>query len=543
MTLDTSSQTRPMHGTIESVDVLVVGYGPVGAALAALLGRYGVSTLVIDKAADILMSPRAIALDNEALRILQATGLAEDAFDRIVIPQVRMLCPHVGLFGRVNTRGDIDGHPKLVTFYQPDLERALRALVASHASVRAWLATEMIGFVDEGDCVTVALRESGGRERTVRARYLIGADGAGSQVRKAIGQGFTGRTYAEDWLIVDARNVPGDFDHVEFICDSQRPTPHMVAPGGRTRWEFMLRPGETREQMERDDTIKSLLSQWANTDDIRIERKAVYRFHARCCERFSRGRVFLIGDAAHVTPPFVGQGLVAGLRDAMNLAWKLASVIDGRAAPAILDSYDIERRPHAAKMIRLAKFMGKLVMPRNKLMAILVHGSMAALRLLPALRRHFDELGVKPKNEFPDGLFVRGRRRGGLKRGAQIPQGLVRGSDGTVLLSDDALGSGLVLVGFGVDASAHLAPATRQAWSAIGGSSLQLRAYGTGASASEAYECLDIQLMPRAAATGWCAVVRPDRTVLHDGPASEADRLVRASIDLLTRHEPRSRAA
>ena len=539
MKLDNSLHGRPAGDTdIESVDVLVVGYGPVGATLAALLGRYGVRTLVIDKAPDILLSPRAIALDNEALRILQATGLDGDAFDKIVIPQVRMLCPHVGLFGRVNTAGSIDGHPKLVTFYQPDLERALRALVASHPSVRTQLATEMTSFIDGEDCVRVTLRDLNGRDRTVRARYLIGADGAGSRVRKAIGQDFTGRTYAEDWLIVDARNVPGDFDHVEFICDPRRPTPHMVAPGGRTRWEFMLRPGETREQMERDDTIASLLSPWTNDADISIERKAVYRFHARCCEQFSHGRVFLIGDAAHITPPFVGQGLVAGLRDALNLAWKLASVVDGRAAASILDSYDIERRPHAAKMIRLAKLMGRLVMPRNKLMAILVHGSMAALRLLPALRRHFDELGIKPKNEFADGMFVHGRRRVGLKRGAQIPQSCVRKSDGTVALSDDVLGPHLVLVGFGIDPLAHLDRSTHAAWIAAGGTALQLSPLGSTVTGGEAFECLDTRLMPEAAPIGWCAVLRPDRTVLHDGPANEADHLVRASIALLTGHRP-----
>ena len=349
----------------EDVDVLIVGYGPVGAAIAGLLGRYGARTLVVDRLPDIFLLPRAIALDNEALRILQMVGLAEDAFAKVVIPHVRMHCPHVGEFGRINTAGTIDGHPKLVTFYQPELERALRAHAERQPGVTARTGVEMVRFSEDRDGVRVVLRTSAGVEAVVRTRYLVGADGASSNVRTAIDLDFEGETYSEDWLIVDALGVPDNIDHVEFLCNPDRPTPHMVAPGGRTRWEFMLKPGETPEEMEKDSTIASLLMPWAKADEIRIERKAVYRFHARVCKRFSKGRVFLAGDAAHVTPPFAGQGLVAGLRDAANLAWKLAWVVRGRASEAILDTYDQERRPHAAKMIRLAKFMGQLVMPRE----------------------------------------------------------------------------------------------------------------------------------------------------------------------------------
>jgi 3-(3-hydroxy-phenyl)propionate hydroxylase len=306
----------------DEVDVVIVGYGPVGAAIAGLLGRYGVRTLVVDKLPDVWMAPRAIALDNEALRILQMVGLAEEAFAKVVIPQVRMHCPHFGEFARVNTTGTIDGHPKLVTFYQPELERALRDHAERQPGVAAQTSVEMVRFDQDRDGVRVVLRTSAGFEAVVRTRYLVGADGASSNVRTAMGLDFEGETFSEDWLIVDALGVSENIDHVEFLCDPDRPTPHMVAPGGRTRWEFMLKPGETREEMEKGSTIARLLEPWAKVEEIRIERKAVYRFHARACKRFSKGRVFLAGDAAHVTPPFIGQGLVAGLRDAANLAWK-----------------------------------------------------------------------------------------------------------------------------------------------------------------------------------------------------------------------------
>lgn len=495
----------------ESVEVLIVGYGPVGAAIAALLGRYGVRTLVVDKAPDVWMAPRAIALDNEALRILQTVGLAEDAFAKVVIPVVRMHCPHLGEFARINTAGTIDGHPKLVTFYQPELERALRALAERQPSVTARTGVEMVRFDDERDGVRAVLRASDGDESVVRARYLVGADGASSAVRAGIGEDFEGQSYGEDWLIVDAVGVPGNIDHVEFLCNPDRPTPHMVAPGGRTRWEFMLRPGETREDMEKDSTIAELLKPWANPEAIRIERKAVYRFHARVCERFGKGHVFLAGDAAHITPPFIGQGLVAGLRDAANLAWKLAWVVRGRASETILDSYDQERRPHAAKMIALAKFMGQLVMPRDHVRAVLVHGGMAALRKLAPVRAFVDELGMKPKNAFDEGLFI--PDHGGRRcRGAWVPQSLVPAETGRAQLTDEVLGPSLALVGVGVDPSASLSERSRRCWSGAGGRMVRL---------------------PLAADGGRCFVVRPDRTVMHDGPVAEADRLVRESLRLL----------
>ncbi|QWF17947.1 bifunctional 3-(3-hydroxy-phenyl)propionate/3-hydroxycinnamic acid hydroxylase [Lysobacter capsici] len=543
-----------MHDTIATIDeasrvpheidVLVVGYGPVGAAVAALLGRHGVRTLVIDKAPDILLAPRAISLDNEALRVLQMAGLDDDAFDKVAIPFVRMHSPLLGQFACINTSGSIDGQPKLVTFYQPDLERALRDQVGMQACVTALTSTEMLDFVDGADGVTATLGLANGSHTTVRARYLVGADGASSQVRNAIGQGYSGRTYAEDWLIVDAQNVPGAFDHIEFLCDFRRPTPHMTAPGGRTRWEFMLQPGETREQMERDDTIARLLAPWSQgRQELTIERKAVYRFHARCCERFSRGRVFLVGDAAHITPPFVGQGLVAGLRDAANLAWKLAWVVQDKAAPAILDSYDRERRPHAKKMIGLAKLMGQMVMPRGRTRATLVHGLMWLVNHTPGLRDFLQELGVKPENRFADGLFVKGRAASRLRRGGQLPQGLVRAASGEVMLSDQILGDGLVLIGFGLPVEERLGAALAERWRQHGGRFVQFCQRGGMVHRSpDVFEDLDNRLVPDAAPHGWCAVVRPDRTVVHDGPIEQAERIASESLALIAGGSPQRSA-
>jgi len=517
-----------------AVDVLVVGYGPVGATIAALLGRYGVTTLVLDKLHEIVLMPRAIALDNEALRILQLAGLSEDAFEKIVIPEVKMHSPVLGQFGRANTEGCIDGHPKLVTFYQPDLERAMRGQVSRLKSVTSLGGFELESLVEEAQGVVATVRDQNGHSHTVRAQYLIGADGASSRVRALIGQEFEGQTYAEDWLIVDVKNRhKSAIDHIEFLCNPLRPTPHMPAPGGRERWEFMLQSGESREELESPESIARLIAPWINPQELEIERKAVYRFHARCCNRFSQGRVFLAGDAAHITPPFVGQGLVAGLRDGSNLAWKLAWVLRGHATPAILETYDVERRPHAQAMINLAKLMGRLVMPKNKIAAFFIHGLMRTLALTPATRRYFEQLDIKPKNTFKHGLFVQHRRGDKLVRGSLFPQTWIRNLQKQIKLSDDALGDNLTLVGFGVDPLSLLTPEQIVSWEKMGGHFLEVRARGQRSGGScDFIEDMNHEILPLAA-KGTLVAVRPDRIIMHHAPGAEAGNLLQECRRLL----------
>lgn len=519
-------------------EVLVVGYGPVGATAACLLGRYGARTLVIDRAADVVEAPRAIALDHEALRILQLAGLPEGSFPAVPIPEVRMVSPYLGLFARIVTEGRRDGHPQLVTFYQPDLERALRTRAASQAGVTIELRTSLIAFRETGTGVTATLQSGDGTRKEVRARYLLAADGSSSSVRQAIGQAFRGRSYTEDWLIIDAKNAPIPIDHVEFLCDPRRPTPHMVAPGGRQRWEFMLRRGETPAQMERSESVRALLAPWGDAAQMQVERQAVYRFHARCCSSFQKGRVFLAGDAAHITPPFIGQGLVAGLRDVANLCWKLAWVTRGQAPAALLATYDQERRPHAKKMIRLAVGVGQLVMPRSAPRAVLAHGVMRALRALRPLRRLMEHNDIKPPNRFRRGFLVRGRAAGKLVRGGLLPQALVRDAHGQTLMSDDALGPSLSCIGFGTAPDRHVRPETRAAFLERGGRFIQVNALPIEAPSGPhvVEDCTGT--FARSAPSGWIAMVRPDRALLHDGPARDADQIIREALAALDADRP-----
>lgn len=521
----------------ENVDVLIVGAGPVGVTLGNLLGRYGIRTLIIDREKDILTHPRAIALDNEALRVLQMAGLSELAFLRVAIPAVRMHSPYVGEFARINTAGCLDGHPKLVTFFQPELEQALRSALQAYPQVRLALETEMLSFGEHDDHVTADLKCRDGSRRTVSARYLVGADGAGSRVRELLGLSFEGATYAEDWLIVDARYPRQPIDHIEFVCDPKRPTPHMPAPGGRERWEFMMHPGETREQMLSPAKIRELLEPWADSSKISIERSAVYRFHARVVTSFQKGRAFLVGDAAHIIPPFLGQGLCAGMRDAANLGWKLAWVLEGRAAPAILDSYDVERRPHTAAMIRFARLMRRLVMPTSAPTAVMVHGLVSLMHRCPLTRPWIEDFKIKPQNRFDKGLFLRGKGPTGLVSGSHFPQALLQDADGRYEWSDEALKDRLTLVGFGIDPHAQLDPAGLSAWETAGGHCLQICYRGQVANritADYVWEDPGGDLLPNVVPVGWLAVVRPDRTLICDGPATDANTLIRETLRLLS---------
>ncbi len=517
-----------------TVDVLLVGMGPVGATAANLLGRLGLRTLVIDKAHDIYTAPRAIVLDNEALRILQMAGLEDGAFATCAIAQVQMHSPLYGRYARANTAGQIDCHPQLVTFYQPELERVLRARLRQYPCVQAALGAELVDFTQDEHGVQATVRQADGALASVQARFLVGVDGAGSFVRRHLGLVFEGKTFTQDWLVVDVLDAPVPIDHIEFICDPRRPAPHMPAPGNRQRWEFMLLPGETHAHMEHPDTIRALLAPWCDARDCTIERTAVYRFHARLVNRFSKGRVFLAGDAAHITPPFVGQGLVAGLRDVANLCWKLAWVAQGRAPLSMLDSYDTERRPHARSIINLARLMGALVMPRNRATALFVHGLMGLLHRVPLTRSLFEDLKIKPPPRFRHGLFRHGRGGARLVRGGQLPQGWLRRVAGTpTLLSDDYLGNTLTLVGFGCDPAAQLDPQLQAAWRAAGGQIVAVRHRGQAELGGGAWEDLSDALVPGAAPVGWVATVRPDRVVLHDGPVNGVNAIVRETLALL----------
>lgn len=344
-------------------DVLVVGLGPVGAALTALLAQRGVRVIAIDKDTQVYPLPRAVHFDHEIMRLFQQMGVAEavrrHARDlplyefRAADGQLLMTLPP--------PRETPSGWGAGYMFHQPSLDGVLRDLVASLPDAEARLGSKLARFAQDADGVTAEVAGPNGAG-TIRARYIVGCDGAWSPVRETLGGGLFDYQFDEPWLVVDVK-VSADCRVPDVniqVCDPARPTTCVLSGPGRHRWEFMLLPGETPETMLSEGVVQDLIRPW-DCGPVEIERMAVYRFHGLVANRWRDRRALIAGDAAHQTPPFAGQGMCAGLRDAANLSWKLAAVLQGRARDALLDTYQTEREPHVRAAIELAIGMGRVV--------------------------------------------------------------------------------------------------------------------------------------------------------------------------------------
>lgn len=512
-------------------EVVIIGAGPVGMALAAMLGRVDVKVLIVDRLDAIQTDPRAIALDNEALRILEMCGLSLDELDLVRIPAVNYWSPIFGQFGRMNTVESIDTLPPLVTFFQPALEAALEAEAhgATSVEVLRGVQASVIENLDDGARVRVC-HVNDGTERDLNARFVVACDGASSPTRQSLGIEFSGVSYAQDWLIVDALSVPEPVEEITFYCDPARPAPHMPAPGGRQRWEFMLHEGESQAEFMQDAKIKELLKPWTTFEHITVERKAVYRFHARLADRFQVGSAFLAGDAAHVTPPFAGQGLVSGLRDVANLSWKLKAVLRNELPASVLASYTQERRPHTGKMIRLAQFLGGLIMPSSKLKATLVHGLAKFVGMLPVVHKVFTDMKVKPQNSFAEGLFLKSRSRATFAAGSHMPQWWLKSDQGERQRSDKVFGDRFLCVGVDCNPSALLGDNLIQQWQALGGDFISLSASVDPAKLGGAWHLEGVHL-PRSQEV---FLLRPDRLIMASCKPKTLTSVMQKTLALLS---------
>lgn len=344
-------------------DVIVVGAGPVGDTLALLLGQLGLKTLIADKAADIYPLPRAAHIDHETVRVFQQLGVAEEVMAACrPSSQYDFLTADRQVLMRFLLEGSPSGWPAANMIHQPSIEETLRRRMKDFASIDLRVRWELTNYESDEEGVVACFSTPEGDE-AVRARFLIGCDGASSRVRALSGAKINDLKFDEPWLVIDTQVLDASrLPPVNLqICDPQRPTTCVLMGAGRHRWEFMLRSDETAEQALDDAFIADLLSPWNVDGAVVLERKAVYRFHALIAEEWRFGRVFLAGDAAHQTPPFAGQGMCSGIRDAVNLAWKIAAVLHDDAGDHILDSYSDERIPHVRSVIDLALMMGRTV--------------------------------------------------------------------------------------------------------------------------------------------------------------------------------------
>lgn len=437
----------------DHVPVVVIGSGPTGLTLANLLGRAGVGALLVERNLHTVQEPRAVSIDDESLRTMQAVGIV-DAVLATVVPGYgsHYHGPDGSCFATVEPMGQPYGYPRRNAFRQPVLEQQLRDALLADAHVTPLFGWRLDAFTQDADRVALTIAGPDGETRRLTCDYLVGCDGASSAVRERIGQKLAGTTFDERWLIVDLERHPNPERFTKVFCDISRPCITLPGPDDTRRFEFKLHPHETDAAMLAPAMIDRLLSSHGADPQATLRRKVVYRFHARVAPRWSQGRVFLAGDAAHLTPPFAGQGMNSGLRDAHNLAWKLAAVLQRRLGPALLDSYERERSDHVWQMVQLALRMGRVMSPRSRMTGLLTRLGFRSLRVWPPARDYVAQMRYKPKPRFHAGFLAsddRGARKSRMRKslaGRLFPQPFVRDAAGALIRLDAVLGDGFALL-------------------------------------------------------------------------------------------------
>jgi 3-(3-hydroxy-phenyl)propionate hydroxylase len=445
-------------------DVAIVGYGPAGAVAAALLGQAGLQVHVCDRLPGVYEIPRAIALDHEIMRVFQQIGIVDEVLpftepftnsewfgaDGHLIRRMTMVAPPFP-----------QGYTPSLVFTQPAVERVLRERVARLANVTVALGTEMTTLVQDDDGATLTLQSADGTASVVRARWVIACDGGASAVRGHVGIELDDLDFDEPWLVVDVLvNERGlaklPQTSVQF-CEPERPCTLVIGPGKHRRWEISLKPGEDPAQAATDEGTWQLLSRWLTPDDGELWRQSSYRFHALVARHWRAGRVFVAGDAAHMQPPFLGQGMCQGVRDVVNLAWKLAAVIKGEvqgtAAQALLDSYGDERGAHVRELTGRLKAAGAIICERDPARAR--ERDARLLANCGGVVQDTPRQDVLPR--LSTGLLIRQNSSG---RGTLFPQ--PRGADGRLM--DERYGHGWRVV---VDATLAAPPDSH--WSSATG--------------------------------------------------------------------------
>lgn len=428
--------------------VVIVGTGPTGLVLAHLLARQGIAALVIERAESTVGEARAVTIDDESLRTLQAAGVLGQVLPDIVQGYgVHYYSWRRTLFARIEPRSLEYGYPKRNAFRQQLLVRALAD--ALEAPVELRFRHELLSFSQTADRVSLSIATPDGPQR-VETDWLVGCDGGRSTVREALGIALEGSSYAERWLIADLIGRRDPFRHTRTFCDPARPTIRLPGPQATVRYEFMLHPDDDAESVLDETQLRSWICAREPSDaDITLLRKVVYTFHARVATRWRAGRVLLAGDAAHLTPPFAGQGMNSGVRDALNLAWKLAEVVRGRAEPALIDTYEAERKPHAWALINMALRIGSFMQPKSVAGAAIAQGLLKLVCLVPAARDYILHLKFKPKPRFRQGLKVGwSGAEPVIPPGQLMIQPVVQTREGLSQLLDSLCGSGYALLGW-----------------------------------------------------------------------------------------------
>ena len=511
----------------QQTQVVIVGGGPNGIAAAHYMGLHGIECVVLEVAREILPYPRAVGMDDEALRVLQGAGVAEPAVqDMLSDVPLRYFNARGVCFAAVKPTTAEYGWPMRNIFMQQLLEATLREELQKRPTVELRLGHEMLELTQDESGVTLKVKNPEGEVYELKAQYVIGADGGRSGVRKQLGIELVGLTHPRKWVVVDAANDTLDAPYTALHADPSRPFVCIYLPYRQRRWEFMLMEHEDEEKMCEEPNIRALIRSHIGdaVDQLDIIRIRAYTHNSRVAERFVQGRVALIGDAAHITPPWAGQGLNSGLRDVVNVCWKVAAIVKGHAGASILASYDVERRGHATDLIALADNMGAILGMTSPLLAGVRDWVFQAVDTVENLRSHLLEFKFKPKATIVKGLIHREWPdiRDDDVVGQLFIQPFVEDGRGTRLRFDDVLGDFYAVIGYRTNPKAGLSDDDIRHWEGMGARFIQVNRSRSGSGRHQplvtpgviSVEDADNKLeawFDRARAH--VAVVRPDRFV------------------------------
>ncbi|WP_175850993.1 bifunctional 3-(3-hydroxy-phenyl)propionate/3-hydroxycinnamic acid hydroxylase [Burkholderia cepacia] len=506
----------------ERTSVAIVGAGPNGVAMANLLGLYGIATVIVEKAADVVEFPRAVGIDDEALRMFQTAGLA-DELSRDIIQNVplRMFKANGECFADIRPSIREFGWWRRNIFMQQLAERTLRAGLARYPHVSLRTSEEVVDVEQDDGGVTLQVRRADGRQYALQADYVVAADGGRSPMRELLGVTLAGTTHPIKWVVVDVKNAGLDQPCTALNCDPRRPNVCIYLPFDFRRWEFLVFPHEDEAAIAQPDSIRALIAPYVDDiDRVEIVRARTYTHHSRVAERFVVGRVAFVGDAAHLSPPWIGQGLNAGLRDVGNLAWKLAGIVRGALHPGVISTYESERRDHAKAMIDLADTFGAMLMPTNRLVAFVRDRVLGLVRFAPGLKDYILQMRFKPMPSYTRGIVLPG---GSDAVGRMIVQPDVETADGVRRKLDDVLGPWFSIVGWQCDPQACLSDDDRAYWASLGAAFVQVSRSRSGTSRARRVTSVHgsacVEDVDNALAAwfdrhaGPLVVVRPDRYV------------------------------
>lgn len=427
--------------------IIIVGAGPTGLAMGNLLGLYGIDTLILERNAGLSDCPKAISIDDEGLRVCQAMGLINAVIENVLLDIEAHYISGKHYLAKVVSKSKRNGYPFISTFNQPEFEATLLHGIKRFPCVNVQFQYTVETFEQSDTGILVSVRTPEGALKAFECAYLLACDGGKSSIRRQLGIPMQGSTFAQKWLVIDTVNDDDPSAIATFFCNPARPAVTIPAPHAARRWEFMLLAGEKEEYLLRDEKIKALIQQVGGSRNPQITRRCIYTFHAALAQTFSKGRVFLLGDAAHLMPPFGGQGMNCGLHDAHNLGWKLQMVLQGLASPSLLDTYSQECHEHVARMIWLSKFLGKIIMPTSKPVALLRDGAFRSLNTIPAIREYLAEGRLKPQPRYKKGFVLfDGTRENRAITGMMLPQPEVKTPKSKKTLLDNILGTGFALL-------------------------------------------------------------------------------------------------